>query len=321
MCCRRARATIGAFAVVRAFNAYLGEFVAHTRHAMDVRRALDTHLRRLIANQPLGTILVGNATRRRRNDARVRCGFRVADLAHWAIGVFVANALIHGIVAIAAAAFRTIGAHHAELFGAISSAAITGHCIAVVTPLVGLKHRIATSCGHAGIWRSCRIANFARAAIHILITRAYIHVAQTTPAGCACSARFSEFNQAARIASIARCGVAVVAPFVGFEHRIATTSRHADIRIGRCIAKVPVDAIAVVITCTDVASRIAISAFARIRRTIAGLSFFKRAQCAAAIAAHDIAVVAAFVGFENEVTASRIHAFVGQSLGIANLTA
>lgn len=72
---------------------------------------------------------------------------------------------------------------------------------------------------------------------------------------------------------------------------------------------------------TNAPSRIAESAVARARITIARFSELNQAICAATVPGVLVAIVASFSRFNDEIAASRIDADVGHRLGIADLTA
>lgn len=105
--------------------------------------------------------------------------------------VFVTYALIDGAIAISGAAFSPVSARFAKLFGAHDVAAVAGHCISVVAAFIAFQNAIATTRRHAGIGIGDRIAEFATAAIRILIACTNSTVAQTAAARCARGARKS----------------------------------------------------------------------------------------------------------------------------------
>lgn len=112
----------------------------------------------------------------------MRIRAQIAALAHLAIDIFIAYALIYGAVAISTAAFGGVHARLTKLFRTGRIAAVTRRCIAVVAALIGFDNPIAAAGRNACIGCAARPANFAHDAIRILVASTNVHIAQTARA-------------------------------------------------------------------------------------------------------------------------------------------
>lgn len=129
----------------------------------------------------------------------------------------------------------------------------------------------------------------------------------------------TELEQTAVAAAIAARHVVVIAAFDTFHDAIATASKNTDIGIGRefangCSART----IAIFVTYAAVVHRIARATDALIgcRTRFADLP---RARVIAAVAVHDIAIVASFAGFDHLIATAGIDAGVRIRLRVAHL--
>lgn len=309
-----------AFTIGRTFYASERFFITNALFAFIVGRAFYACFRGFVAHEATRAIGIGHAARGR-HDARMGIGHRVALFTHGAIRILIAHALIHGAIAIAATAFVVVGARFAKLLGTRNIATVSGQRIAVVATFVRFEDTIAATRDNACIRIGARVADLARRAIYILVASANVRITQTARARRARCACFAKFNQASDIAAIAGRCIAVVTTFVRFEDAIATTKRHANIRIGDHIANAAVWTIRVLVAGTNVTRRIAETALAIAGGSTASLTKFSQTRGITTVTGGFIAIIAPFADFNDEITATRIHANVGDRHRIADLTA
>ncbi len=183
---------------------------------------------------------------------------------------------------------------------------------------------LATALGRhdAGMRHGRGVANLIRWTIGILVAHALIHgaIAISAVAFRVICARLAKFLHARGAATVAILDIAVVAAFIGFEDAIATSRWDAGVRVVAGIANFARRAIRIFVAHALIHGAIAISATA-FRVIRACFAKFLHARGIATIAILDIAVVAAFIGFEDAIATPWIDANVWRGNHVAHLAA
>lgn len=326
MRCRLAGTTgSDAIAIVGAFDTLIGQLVAYAaaHAAIVVGGAFYAFAGGLVADEATHAIGVRFAARHWRHDARMRIGIRVAHLRHGTIGIFVAHALVHRVVAVATAAFGVIGARLVDFLRAIRSASIARRSVAVVAAFIHFEDIIATTGGHAKVRIGNGIADVAAGAIGVPIASAFVvrRIAESTFAAVGRRiAGLSQLEQACRAAIIAWRHVAVVASLAHFNDRIAAPRIDTCMGRRRCVADLAARAIGIVVAGAGPIGGITESAGA-CRPKLAALANFTQTGVVAAIIRGRIAIVAALTHFEDAIATTRIDAFIRARENAAQLHA
>jgi len=200
-------------------------------------------------------------------------------------------------------------------------AAVTVVRVVVVATFARIQDAVAATHGNALVRIERRVAVLAHGTVRIGIasTRVIRWIAELARALRRARAGLANFLEARAVATVAVRRIAVVATFAGFQHEVATTRIHANVRICNRIAELSHWTISIHVASAGVVRRVAETARA-LHRTRAGLTDFLEARRVTTVAVRRIAVVATFGRFHDEVATARIHANVRIRNRIAQLT-
>src|SRR5690606_28955231 len=164
------------------------------------------------------------------------------------------------------------------------------------------------------------VADLAFATVFVVVTSANLvrRVAQTARAGVVRIAVFPDFDQALRVAPVARLRVSVVASFVVIEAPVATTRLDTLAWIRRFVADLALFAVVVLVADADVLVLVARLASA-IRVDFAFFAELQQAILVTTVAGDGVAVVTAFTDINRPIAATEGHANVGIGGRVAHL--
>jgi len=241
-----------------------------------------------------------------RIDTGIGIGNDVAQLAHGAIGIFIAGAREVRRIAQAACAIRRERARLEQLLQAHGVAAVAVRRIAVFASFGRFEDVIAATRIDADIRIGHRIAEFSSGAIDALVASTSVIRGITESAGALTRnrTRLAEFAETNVIASVAARRIAVVTCFGNFEDAIAASRIDADVWIRRGVAKLNARAIREFVASTDVARGIAERARTNVVIARARLPELPQAYRIAAIAIVLIAIIAAFARVDDAIAAT-----------------